>query len=113
MHIIVQILIWYSGIYHTATIQKHIDIHYFKDKSFIHENTIAYLHKYVIYINHLFKVYYLSLHTFLHTINSCHIIIPSAYEWVSKECKCSGNRGADGGASSYLGGNTGGSTTYI
>ena len=71
--------------------KKHIDIHYFKDKSFIHENTIAYLHKYMIYINHLFKAYYLSLHTFLRTINSCRIIIPSAYEWVSKECKCSGN----------------------
>ena len=46
-------------------------------------------------------------------MNTCHIIIPSAYEWVSKECKCSGNRGADGGASSYLGGNTGACTTYI
>ena len=91
MHIIVQILIWYSSIYHTATIQKHIDMHYFKDKSFMHENTIAYLHEHMIYINHLFKVYYLSLHTFLHTINSCHIIIASAYERISKECKCSGN----------------------
>ena len=66
---------------------KHIDICYFKDKLFIHKNKIAYLHKYMIHINHLFKVYYLSLRT----INSCHIIIPSACEWVSKECKCSGN----------------------
>ena len=49
------------------------------------------LHKYMIHINHLFKIHYLSLHTFLHTINCCGIIIPSAYEWVSKECKCSGN----------------------
>ena len=39
--------------------KKHIDIKYFKDKSFIHENTIAYLHKYMMHINHLFKVYYL------------------------------------------------------
>ena len=54
-------------------------------------NLIAYLHKYMICINHLFKVHYLLLHTFLHTLNSCRIIIPSAYEWVSKECKCSGN----------------------
>ena len=51
------------------------------------------LHKYMIHINHLFKIHYLSLHTFLHThtISCCHIIIPSAYERVSKECKCSGN----------------------
>ena len=77
--------------YHTANTQKHIDIHYFKDKSFTHESIIAYLHKYMIHINYLFKVYYLSLLTFLHTINSCRIIIPSAYERVSKECKCSGN----------------------
>ena len=67
----------------------------------------------MIHINHLFKIHYLSLHTFLHIINCCHIIIPSAYEQVSKECKCSGNWGADGGASSYLSGNTGGCTTYI
>ena len=60
---------------------------YFKDKLFIHKNIIAYLHKYMIHINHLFKVYYLSLHT----IDSCLVIIPSAYERVSKECKCSGN----------------------
>ena len=41
--------------------------------------------------HHLFKIHYLLLHTFLHTINCCCIIIPSAYERVSKECKCSGN----------------------
>ena len=46
-------------IYHAAIIQKHIDIKCFKDKSFIHENAIAYLHKYIKHINHLFKVYYL------------------------------------------------------
>ena len=68
-----------------------MDIRYFKYKLFIHKNVITYLHKYMRHINHLFKVYYLSLHTFLHTVNSCHIIIPSAYEQVSKECKCSGN----------------------
>ena len=27
----------------------------------------------------------------IYTINSCHITIPCAYEWVSNECKCSGN----------------------
>ena len=52
----------------------------------MHENTIAYLHKYMMHINHLFKVYYLQ-----YIVNICHIIIPSAYERVSKECKCSGN----------------------
>ena len=49
------------------------------------------LHKYMIHIDHLLKMCYLPLNTFLHTINCCHIIIPSAYEWVSKEYKCSGN----------------------
>ena len=49
------------------------------------------LDKYMIHLNHLFRIHYLSLHTFLHTINCCCIIIPSAYERVSKECKCSGN----------------------
>ena len=48
------------------------------------------LHKYMIHINHLLKRH-LSLHTFLYTLNYCRIIIPSAYEWVSNECKCSGN----------------------
>ena len=24
-------------------------------------------------------------------INSCHVTIPCVYEWVSNECKCSGN----------------------
>ena len=63
-------------------------------------------------------------------INSYRITIPCTYGWVRSECKCSGDRGADGlappilvdgceysyspgGASSYLGGNTGGCTTYI
>ena len=50
------------------------------------KNKIAYLHKYMIHINHLFKVYYLQ-----YIVNLCYIIIPSAYEQVSKECKCSGN----------------------
>ena len=31
----------------------------FNDKSFIYKNTITYLHKYMIHINHLFKVDYL------------------------------------------------------
>ena len=62
----------------------------------------------MIHIIHLFKVYYPQ-----YIVNLCYIIIPSAYEQVSKECKCSGNSGADGGASSYLGGNTGGGITYI
>ena len=67
------------------TIQKHIDI----NVSMInhsYKNTIAYLHKYMIHINHLFKVYYLQ-----YIMNLYYIIIPSAYEWVSNECKCSGN----------------------
>ena len=66
------------------TIQEHIK--YFKDKSFISKNTITYLQKYVVHINHLFKVYYLQ-----YIVNLYYIIIPSAYEWVSKEYKCSGN----------------------
>ena len=74
----------------------------------MHENTIAYLQKNMMHINHLFKVHYLQ-----YIVNICHIIIPSAYEQVSKECKCSGNGGADGGASSYLSGNIGACTTYI
>ena len=62
--------------------------------------------------------------------NSYHVTIPCAYEWVRSKCKCSGNCGAEGvvllilvgfcehsysprGASSYLGGNIGGCTTYI
>ena len=66
------------------TIQKHIK--YFKDKSFISKITITYLTKYIIHIIHLFKVYYLQ-----YIMNLYYIIIPSAYERVSKECKCSGN----------------------
>ena len=50
------------------------------------KNTIAYLHKYMIHINQVFKVYYLQ-----YIVNLCYIIIPSAYEQVSRECKCSGN----------------------
>ena len=68
---------------------KHIDI---KDinvsmisRSYI-KNTIAYLHKYTIHINRVFKVYYLQ-----YIVNLCYIIIPSAYKRVSRECKCSGN----------------------
>ena len=91
---------------YSKTIQKHIK--YFKDKSFISKNTIAYLHKYMIHINRVFKVYYLQ-----YIVNLCCIIIPSAYEWVSKECKCSRNQGAGGRASSYLSGNTGAGITYI
>ena len=52
----------------------------FNDKLFIHKNTIAYLHKYMIHINQVFKVYYLQ-----YIMNLCYIIIPSAYEWVSRE----------------------------
>ena len=64
---------------YSKTIQKHIK--YFKDKSFISKNMIAYLHKYMIHINHLFKVYYLQ-----YIVNLCYIIIPFAYDLVSKEC---------------------------
>ena len=74
---------------YSKTIQKHKDI---KDinvsvinRSYI-KNTIVYLHKYMLHINHLFKVYYLQ-----YIVNLCYIIIPSAYERVSKECKCSRN----------------------
>ena len=68
---------------------KHIDIKdinvSMRNRSYI-KNTIAYLHKYTIHINQVFKVYYLQ-----YIVNLCYIIIPSAYERVSKECKCSGN----------------------
>ena len=46
----------------------------------------AYLHKYIVHIIRLFKTYYLQ-----NIVNLCYIIIPSTYERVSKECKCSGN----------------------
>ena len=55
MHMIVQI--YSNQVY--SMLQLFKNIKYFKDKSFIYENTIAYLHKYMIHINHLFKVYYL------------------------------------------------------
>ena len=89
MHVIVQIYsdqvyIMLQLLNYSKTIQKHIK--YFKDKSFISKNTITYLHKYMIPIIHLFKVYYLQ-----YIVNLCYVIIPSAYEWVSKECKCSRN----------------------
>ena len=71
-------------LHYSKTIKKHIK--YFKDKLFISENMSAYLHKYILHIIHLFKVYYLQ-----YIVNLCYIIIPSAYERVSKECKCSGN----------------------
>ena len=79
-----QVYIMLQLLNYSKTIQKHIK--YLKDKSFISKNMIAYLHKYIIHIIHLFKVYYLQ-----YIVNLCYIIIPSAYEWVSKECKCSGN----------------------
>ena len=47
---------------------------------------ITYLHKYIKHIIHLFRVYYLQ-----YIMNLYYIIIPSAYERVSNECKCSGN----------------------
>ena len=89
MYIIVQmysnqVYIMLQLLNYSKTIQKHIK--YFKDKSFISKNTIAYLQKYMIHINRVFKVYYLQ-----YIVNLCYIIIPSAYEQVSKECKCSGN----------------------
>ena len=84
-----QVYIMLQLLNYSKTIQKHIDI---KDInvsmincSYI-KNTIAYLHKYMIHTNQVFKVYYLQ-----YIVNLCYIIIPSAYEWVSKECKCSGN----------------------
>ena len=79
-----QVYIMLQLLNYSKTIQKHIK--YFKDKLFISKNMITYLHKYMIHIIHLFKVYYLQ-----YIVNLCYIIIPSAYEWVSKECKCSGN----------------------
>ena len=79
-----QVYIMLQLLNYSKTIQKHIK--YFKDKLFISKNTITYLHKYMIHIIHLFKVYYLQ-----YIVNLCYIIIPSAYERVSKECKCSGN----------------------
>ena len=83
-----QVYIMLQLLNYSKTIQKHIDIRYkcFNDKSFIHKNTIAYLHIYMIHINRVFKVYYLQ-----YIVNLCYIIIPSAYGRVSKECKCSGN----------------------
>ena len=56
------------------------------NRSYIKNNTMAYLHKCMIHINQVFKVYYLQ-----YIVNLCYIIMPSAYEWVSRECKCSGN----------------------
>ena len=57
-----QVYIMLQLLNYLKTIQKHIDI---KDiivsminHSYI-KNTIAYLHKYMVHINHLFKVYYL------------------------------------------------------
>ena len=79
-----QVYIMLQLLNYSKTIQKHIM--YFKDKSFISKSMIAYLHKYMIHINRVFKVYYLQ-----YIVNLCYIIIPSAYERVSKECKCSGN----------------------
>ena len=55
------------------------------NRSYI-KNTITYLHKCTIHINQVFKVYCLQ-----YIVNLCCIIIPSAYELVSRECKCSGN----------------------
>ena len=84
-----QVYIMLQLLNYLKTIQKHIDI---KDinVSMINrsykKNTIAYLHKYMIHINHLFKVYYLQ-----YIMNLYYIIIPSAYERVSNECKCSRN----------------------
>ena len=89
MHIIVQmysnqVYIMLQLLHYSKTIQKHIK--YFKNEYIISKNMITYLHKYIIHIIHLFKVYYLQ-----YIVNLYYIIIPSAYEWVSKECKCSGN----------------------
>ena len=50
--------------------------------SYIKNNTMAYLHKCTIHINQVFKVYYLQ-----YIVNLCYIIMPSAYEQVSRECK--------------------------
>ena len=68
-----QVYIMLQLLNYSKTIQKHIK--YFKDKSFISKNMIAYLHKYMIHINWVFKVYYLQ-----YIGNLCYIIIPSAYE---------------------------------
>ena len=58
----------------------------FNDKSFVHKKYNCLFTRYTIHINRVFKVYYLQ-----YIVNLCYIIIPSAYEWVSKECKCSRN----------------------
>ena len=84
-----QVYIMLQLLNYSKTIQKHIDIEDINvsmiNRSYI-KNTIAYLHKYMIHINWVFKVYYLQ-----YIVSLCYIIIPSAYEWVNKECKCSGN----------------------
>ena len=50
-----QVYIMLQLLNYSETIQKHIDI---KDINVsMIKNTIAYLHKYMIHINHLFKVY--------------------------------------------------------
>ena len=89
-----------------------------------------------MYIYDLFTIYHQELEFYTKIIikhfirNSCHVTIPCTYEQVRSECKYSGNCGAEGvallilvgcceysyspgGASSYLGGNIGGCTTYI
>ena len=83
-----------------------------------------------IYSQYIINHYNISIMNLIYIINSCCVTIPCAYEWVSNECKWSGNEGADGlapsvlvcgceysyssgGASSYHGGNIGGCTTYI
>ena len=55
------------------------------NRSYI-KNTITHLHKCMIHVDPVFKVYYLQ-----YIMNLCYIIIPSAYEQVSRECKCSRN----------------------
>ena len=66
-----QVYIMLQLLSYSKTIQKHIK--YFKDKSFISKNTITYLHKYMIHINQVFKVYYLQ-----YIVTLFYKIIPSA-----------------------------------
>ena len=57
-----QVYIMLQLLNYSKTIQKHIDINDINVSMINHsyiKNTIAYLHKYTIHINRVFKVYYL------------------------------------------------------
>ena len=44
-----------------------------------------------IYSEYIINHYIIAIINAMYVIDSCHITIPCAYEWVSNECKCSGN----------------------